>query len=92
MKVTRCSAITLSRWWGSRSPPGRRTTSRPPETSGRKTSLMEMSKDSGALKSEASSWPKPRISFTCHSRRSLIAEWRIIAPLGRPVEPEVKIT
>ena len=53
---------------------------------------MEMSKDSGALNSDASSWPKPRISSTCHSRRSLIASCRIIAPLGRPVEPDVKIT
>lgn len=53
---------------------------------------MEMSKESGALNSEASSWPKPRISSTCHSRRSLIASCRIMAPLGRPVEPDVKIT
>lgn len=92
MKVTRCSAITLSRWCGSRSPPGRRTTRRAPVTRGRKISLMEMSKDSGALNRDASSWPKPRISRDCHNRRSLMASWRIIAPLGRPVEPEVKMT
>ncbi|CAM5532534.1 hypothetical protein SANTM175S_07569 [Streptomyces antimycoticus] len=92
MKVTRCSAITLSKWCGSRSPPGLRMTSLPPCTSGRKISLMEMSKDNGALNSDASSWPKPRISLPCHSRRSLIASCRIIAPLGRPVEPDVKIT
>lgn len=53
---------------------------------------MEMSKESGALNSDASSWPNRRISPTCHSRRSLIASWRIMAPLGRPVEPEVKMT
>ncbi|CAM5659077.1 hypothetical protein SVIOM342S_01659 [Streptomyces violaceorubidus] len=53
---------------------------------------MEMSKDSGALNREASSGPKPRISWICHSRRSLIASCRIMAPLGRPVEPEVKMT
>lgn len=64
----------------------------PPVVRGRKISLTEMSKESGALKSEASSWPNRRISRDCQSRRSLIASCRIMAPLGRPVEPDVKMT
>ena len=31
-------------------------------------------------------------SAAAQSRRLTIARWRFIAPLGRPVEPEVKIT
>ncbi len=90
--VTRWRAIVCSRWCGSRSPPDRTTTVRPPHTSGRKISLIEMSNDSGALNSDASECPKWRIWPTCHSRRSLIASCLIIAPLGRPVEPDVNIT
>ena len=71
------------------------TTTRPPLIRGSRISLTEMSKDSGALNNDASTCrclPKCRTWSRCHCNRSAIASWRIIAPLGLPVDPDVKMT
>ena len=90
--MTCSEAIRSSRYCGSRSPPGSATTTQPPDTNGSRISLIEMSKDNGALNNDASPGPKPRISSTCQVSRSQIASCRIIAPFGVPVEPDVKMT
>ncbi len=67
------------------------TSTRPPATSGSRSSSTETSKERVLTASRVSPAPKP--SSVCIERRKLAtAPCRIITPLGRPVEPEVYIT
>ncbi len=58
---------------------------------GQKNSQTETSKENGVFWRTVSEGVS---AYCCciHSRRLTTPEWAFMAPLGRPVEPEVKMT
>ncbi len=84
--VARAARRAPSRWAS-----GSATTSPAPVMSGQNSSHTDTSNDSGVLCSTRSSGASPNVSCI-HSSRLTIARCETPTPLGRPVEPEVKIT
>src|SRR5574340_578757 len=89
--VMSASSISDHRYSGSRCPSGRATTSFAPTAKGRNSSHTETSKVIGALCTTTSAASNP-YSAIIHASRLPIARCETATPLGRPVEPEVKIT
>ncbi|BDT89226.1 hypothetical protein FMUAM8_49900 [Nocardia cyriacigeorgica] len=89
--VMPCSAMIRARYTGSRCPSGLATTRRAPVCNGQKNSHTDTSKVDGVFCKTASS---AAIGYSCciHSSRLTMAPWLTATPLGRPVEPEVKMT
>ena len=89
--VTPCASITSTRYALSRCPSGRAITNRAPASSGQKNSQTETSKLNGVFWRTWSVAVRPYAC--CIQRRRLVTALRVfMAPLGRPVEPDVKIT
>ncbi len=66
-------------------------TRRAPEMRGQKNSKTETSKEKGVFWRRESE--EERENWRCPQRRRLTTLlWELMAPLGRPVEPEVKMT
>ncbi|MCY1178839.1 hypothetical protein D9M73_192110 [compost metagenome] len=91
---TKCKVVT---WWrsmvsisrsGSRCSPGAARASRAPVISGQKNSHTDTSKLNGVFCNTVSA---PSSAYACciHASRLYNARWRLPAPFGRPVEPEV---
>ncbi|CAM3240215.1 hypothetical protein JANLI_04360 [Janthinobacterium lividum] len=86
--VTPWRSISAASSAGSRCSPGAATASRAPYISGQKNSHTETSKLNGVFCSTVSPAPSPYVCCI-HTRRLYSAQWRLAAPFGRPVEPEV---
>ncbi|BDU08685.1 hypothetical protein FMUBM48_49480 [Nocardia cyriacigeorgica] len=89
--VTPDSPITRARYAGSRCPSGRAITSRAPTCNGQKNSHTDTSKVNGVFCNTTSSAPS-RYSRCRQRRFATIERCDTATPLGRPVEPEVKMT
>lgn len=76
---------------GSRSVPGSVTISRPPVVSGDQNSHTDRSKVAGVFNRTVSCDPRRKVSRN-HASWLTIAACEMVTPLGRPVEPEVKMT
>src|SRR5262249_15278751 len=88
--VTPCDRIVATSWAGSRCAPGAARTKRAPTSSGQKNSQTETSKLNGVFCRTASPALKPYAACIQH-KRLCTPEWVLAAPLGWPVEPDVKI-
>jgi hypothetical protein len=86
--VTLRSLMTRVKYDGSRCPPGSAITRRAPANSGQKNSQTETSKLKGVFCTTASEGVSPYCSCI-QSRRLVTPRCVFIAPLGRPVEPDV---
>ncbi|BCK58645.1 hypothetical protein NWFMUON74_64170 [Nocardia wallacei] len=89
--VTPSAAMSSARYAGSRWPSGRATASRAPICKGQKNSHTDTSKVAGVFCRTTSAAVSP-YSDCIHTSRLTIAACDTATPLGRPVEPEVKIT
>ncbi|GBH15030.1 hypothetical protein KPSA3_00948 [Pseudomonas syringae pv. actinidiae] len=97
MEGTKWATLTCSlensapRYSGSLCPSGLAINNVAPYMSGQNTSHTETSNVSGVFCTTTSLACKGK-TFCIHARRFSNASWVFITPLGRPVEPEVKIT
>ncbi len=89
--VTPRSAITRTKYAGSRCPSGNATTNRAPTCNGQKNSHTDTSNVNGVFCRTTSDSVSP-YSACIHTRRFTIAPCPTATPFGRPVEPDVKIT
>ncbi len=89
--VTPRSAMIRARYAGSRCPSGAATTRRAPTCNGQKNSHTDTSKVNGVFCSTTSA---SVMGYMCWRQRRLatIAPCPTATPLGRPVEPDVKMT